>query len=107
MTGQHVTDAVQENLEDGKMLKQLNATVINFIPKVTKPENIGQVRPISCCNILYKCISKIQCKRLKTKLPLLVNISKGAFGQSRSLLYNVLMCHDNLRHYNRKHLLDI
>lgn len=35
-------------------------------------------------------------------LPTLVNLSQAVFVQGRSLIQNILMCHDMMRHYNRK-----
>ncbi|XP_060200517.1 uncharacterized protein LOC132628768 [Lycium barbarum] len=84
------------------MLKQLNATMISIIPKVAKPEFASQYRPISCCNVLYKCIFKMLCVRLTVILPSIVRDTQATFVKGRSLVHNVLMCHDILRCYNRK-----
>ncbi|WMV19961.1 hypothetical protein MTR67_013346 [Solanum verrucosum] len=53
IVGEGINDAVLEFFQNGKLLKQVNETNIELIPKVDVPE-----RPIACCNILYKCISK-------------------------------------------------
>lgn len=57
--GEEITDAVLELFNNGKLLKQLNATSIALIPKLSNPKYAIQFRPISCCNVLYKCISKL------------------------------------------------
>lgn len=44
---EEVTDAILEFKKNGKMLGQLNATVITLIPKIGKPQNASQFRPIS------------------------------------------------------------
>ncbi|XP_060180066.1 uncharacterized protein LOC132609887 [Lycium barbarum] len=102
VVGQDICEAVLEFMRNGKMLKQLNATLIYLIPKVSNPTNASQFRPISCCNVLYKYISKLLCTRLSTVLPYLVSDNQATFVKGRSLVHNVLMCHDLLRHYNRK-----
>ncbi|KAL0406576.1 UNVERIFIED_CONTAM: hypothetical protein Slati_3971500 [Sesamum latifolium] len=43
----------------GKLLKQVNATLLTLIPKVAAPSSVGDYRLISCCNVLYKIITKI------------------------------------------------
>lgn len=66
------------------------------------PENASQYRPISCCNVLYKCISKMICSRLKPTISYIVAENQSSFVQGRSMMHNVLICHDLLRHYNRR-----
>ncbi|XP_015168373.1 uncharacterized protein [Solanum tuberosum] len=53
IVGEDITDAVLEFFQNGKLLKKVNETNIELIPKVDVLE-----RPIACCNILDKCISK-------------------------------------------------
>lgn len=81
---------------------EINATVIAVIPKVQNPVLASQFRPISCCNVIYKVISKVLCNRLKKVLPYLINQTQAAFVEGRSLVHNVLICHDIMRHYKRK-----
>ncbi|XP_019258197.1 PREDICTED: uncharacterized protein LOC109236469 [Nicotiana attenuata] len=42
------------------------------------------------------------CKRLKRAVSILVAENQAAFVEGRSLIHNILICHDLLRHYNRK-----
>lgn len=83
-------------------MKQINTTVVSHIPKVSRPMYASQYRPISCCNVLYKCIFKLLCNIMAKVLPELASDNQVAFVKERSLVHNVLMCHDNLRHYNRQ-----
>ncbi|XP_074313875.1 uncharacterized protein LOC141649075 [Silene latifolia] len=59
ITGESVTKAVKDFFTSGKLLKQVNATLITLIPKVELPQDVTQFRPIACCNSIYKCISKV------------------------------------------------
>lgn len=59
IVGTDITDAILEFFRNGKLLRQLNTTDIALIPKVTAPESANQLRPISCCNVIYKCISEV------------------------------------------------
>ena len=47
-------------------------------------------RPISCCNTIYKCISKIIAARIKGCLPDIISPAQTAFVQGRSIADNIL-----------------
>ena len=40
-------------------LKKLNHTSLTLVPKGPNPSKMNDFRPISCCNLVYKCISSI------------------------------------------------
>ncbi|KAL0444940.1 UNVERIFIED_CONTAM: Retrovirus-related Pol polyprotein from type-2 retrotransposable element R2DM, partial [Sesamum latifolium] len=54
-----------------RLLKQVNSTLISLIPKVNNPTVVGEFRPISCCNVLYKIITKILVQRMRGILDML------------------------------------
>lgn len=49
----------------GHLPNGINATTIALIPKTENPSSMSDFRPISCCNTIYKCISKIHANHLK------------------------------------------
>lgn len=102
IVGKDITENVQEFFQNGKSLRQLNSTNVALTPKVDSPELASQYMPISCCNVVYKCISKMICSRLKESIRHIVANYQAAFVQGRSMLQNILIRHDLLRHYNKK-----
>ena len=73
ITGPSVIAAVREFFTSGEILRETNATLIALIPKVPNPSSMGEFRPISCCNTIYKCISKIIAKRIQSTLSYLID----------------------------------
>ncbi|GJU91234.1 sodium/hydrogen exchanger 6 [Tanacetum coccineum] len=76
VVGGDITYDVQDFFFNSKLLKELNHTIISLIPKVTTHARINDYRPISCCNVLYKCISKIIANRVKEGLGDIVSINQ-------------------------------
>lgn len=99
--GPIVCKAIKEFFRTGKLHPSWNETNLVLIPKTINPNTANEFRPIACCNVLYKCISKILSERLKMVLPDLVNQCQGAFVRGRELLYNVLVCQEIARGYTR------
>ena len=97
-----ICEAIQEFFATKRMCKQWNSTRLILIPKVQSLSTPTEFRPISCCNMVYKGISKLLCTRLKEVLPSLVANNQGAFMRGRELLYNVLLCQEIARGYTRK-----
>jgi len=94
---------MKEFFSKGFLPKFFGHTNLILLPKTANPQKAQDFRPISCCNVLYKCITKLLCNRLKEVLPSLIDAGQGAFVKGRELLFNVLLCQDLASGYNRQH----
>ncbi|GJW86078.1 putative ribonuclease H-like domain-containing protein [Tanacetum coccineum] len=64
MVGQDDCNAIRDFFANGKLLKEINHTFLALILKVTTPLKVNDYCLISCCNVIYKCISKILTNRI-------------------------------------------
>ncbi|GJW05389.1 RNA-directed DNA polymerase, eukaryota, reverse transcriptase zinc-binding domain protein [Tanacetum coccineum] len=102
VTGNDVCKAVREFFMANKMLGEVNATLITLVPKVQHPNKVSEYSPIACCNVMYKCISKIITNRITGCLDKLVSINQSAFVPGRLIQDNLLITQELLKGYNRK-----
>ncbi|KAL0889621.1 hypothetical protein Bca101_013604 [Brassica carinata] len=100
--GRDMIDAVAEFFSSGYLLQQWNSTIISLVPKKTNASRITDFRPISCCNSVYKVISKLLSNRLKTVLPQIISNAQSAFIPGRLLVENVLLATELVQGYNWK-----
>ncbi|GJT01984.1 RNA-directed DNA polymerase, eukaryota, reverse transcriptase zinc-binding domain protein [Tanacetum coccineum] len=59
-------------------------------------------RPIACCNVIFKCISKILTERMKKCLKKLVGQNQSAFIPNRKIQDNILISQELLKGYEKK-----
>ncbi|XP_074271485.1 uncharacterized protein LOC141595419 [Silene latifolia] len=83
--------AIQSFFRIGHMSKQANSTVITLIPKKAISSSVMDYRPISCCTVFYKTVSKILANRLQSILPLIIGEEQAAFVKGRSIFENILL----------------
>lgn len=68
IAGKDLVESIQSFFRTSKLLKEVNATIITLVHKKVNPSLMRDFRPISCCNVLYKCTMKIL-EIIRTKLP--------------------------------------
>ncbi|XP_021735024.1 uncharacterized protein LOC110701708 [Chenopodium quinoa] len=72
-------------------LKEINRTCVVLIPKCNDPKYMKDFRPISCCNVLYKIISKTLANRLKPFLDDIISVNQSAFIPGRLITDNAMV----------------
>ncbi|GJV12664.1 hypothetical protein Tco_1354205 [Tanacetum coccineum] len=98
--GQDIYNAVREFFRNGTMLKEINHTIIALLPKVKTPTRVTDFRPISCCNVLFKCISKLIANRIKHCLKSIISANQSAFVPGRSITDNILLTQELMHNYH-------
>lgn len=100
--GQDFLSAVRGFFSSSKLLKGVNSTCFTLVPKVPNPSSVTEFRPISCCYVVYKCITKVLPNRLKAILPEFISLNQSAFIPGRSTGDNILLGHELFKGYQRK-----
>ncbi|XP_021985819.1 uncharacterized protein LOC110882016 [Helianthus annuus] len=101
IVGDDVSRAIIDFFDTGNLLRELNHTLIVLVPKVPSPSTVTDFRPIACCNVLYKCISKIVADRVKGALNDIVSINQSAFVPGRKISDNILLTQELMHNYHR------
>lgn len=89
IVGHETTSAIENFFRSGQLLGKANATVVALVPKIPNPSKVGDFRPISCCNTIYKCIARILAKILQNALPLLIDPVQSGFVKGRRIADNI------------------
>ncbi|GKB13045.1 hypothetical protein Tco_0846968 [Tanacetum coccineum] len=100
VVGQEVCNAVRDFFVNGKLLKEINHTFLALIPKTTTPLKVNDYRPISCCNVIYKCISKILTNRIIEGIKEAVSENQSAFVSGRRISDNILITQELMHNYH-------
>lgn len=94
--------AAHEFFKNGKLLKQFNHAAIALIPKTKHDPQAKDFRPISCCNVFYKTITKIIANKLASVIPSIIDSAQNAFIEDRLMSDNIMLAQQLIRKYGRK-----
>lgn len=93
---------VHEFFRNGRLLKQFNHAAIALIPKSKHALETKDFRPISCCNVFYKTITKIIANKLAAVIPNIIDSAQGAFLEERLMSDNIMLTQHLIKRYDRK-----
>lgn len=100
LVGEELCSMILTFLHGGNMPADLNHTFVVLIPKVRKPVDMKDLRPISLYNVSYKLISKVLANWLKSILPSIIDENQSAFVSGRLITDNILLSSENFDFMN-------
>ena len=100
VVGEGFCDVVLHFFETNYFPQGVNTIAITLIPKRNGADRLEDFSPISCCSVIYKCISRILADRLRVWLPSFVSGNQPAFIPGRSIIDNILLCQELVGAYH-------
>jgi len=81
----------------------INRTYVILLPKEANATSVKNFRPIACCSVIYKIISKILTSRMQGDLNNVVSENHSPFVKGiRVIFYNIIFRHELVKSYSRK-----
>ena len=100
VVGTDVCKAIRYFFKHKKLVRQLNHTFLTLVPKSTTASSLNDFRPIACCNLIYKLITKILANRLQMVINDLISLNQSAFLKGRQISDCSLLAHELIRDFN-------
>lgn len=101
--GGEVCLAIKYIFQTKRIKGRTNATHLYIIPKPHNPISVIDVRPMACCNVVYKAIVRLVVGRLKDVLHQMVSPTQTTFLPGRNIQDSLMLAHELARGYRRKH----
>ncbi|KAJ6980751.1 hypothetical protein NC653_024183 [Populus alba x Populus x berolinensis] len=92
--------AIKYFFSNNSLPRCVNATRVALVPKQEQLVCLNDFRPISCCNVLYKCIAKLLVIRLKAALVDVIGPSQSAFIPGRNISDAILLTQELMHNYH-------
>lgn len=84
----------------------LSTAMITLVLKVSNPSTVKEYRPIACCSVLYKIISKVLATRLQKVISHVTSEAQIGFILRRKIIDNIILAHELVKGYTRKNISD-
>ncbi|XP_060959451.1 uncharacterized protein LOC133030657 [Cannabis sativa] len=102
IVGTDVVKFVRDFFDSGQFPDSINDTHIVLIPKKKNPSQMGDLRPISLCNVIYKVASKVVANRMKNVLNFAISETQSAFIAGRLISDNIMVAFEVMHYLKRK-----
>ncbi|XP_060963958.1 uncharacterized protein LOC115723947 [Cannabis sativa] len=102
IVGTDVVKFVRDFFDSGQFPDSINDTHIVLIPKKKNPSQMGDLRPISLCNVIYKVASKVVANRMKNVLNFAISETQSAFVAGRLISDNIMVAFEVMHYLKRK-----
>lgn len=102
IVGEDFLEAIKGFFQMNSMPKCVNATTLVLIPKVENPSSMEDYRLISCCNVIYKTISKVLANRLRRALEHIIGNFQSDFIPGRNIVDAILLSQELMHNYHLK-----
>lgn len=73
-----------------------------MVPKIKRQPTAADFKPISCCNVVYKTISRIIANKIAKVLPQIIDKAQVTFLEDRCMVDNMFLAQQLVRIYGRK-----
>ncbi|XP_017228236.1 uncharacterized protein LOC108203686 [Daucus carota subsp. sativus] len=98
--GDDIIKAVNYFFHELHLPNIVNSAALALIPKIPNASSMNLFRPISCCNVLYKAITKMLTHRMKNIMSDLISPNQVAFVKGRKIGDHVLLAQALCKDYH-------
>lgn len=102
IVGKDVVEYVRNFFDSCEVMEGMNDTNLVLISKNSNPSQMGELRPISLCNVLYKIGSKVLANRMKSVLNSVISENQSAFIPGRLISDNIMISFEAMHYLKRK-----
>lgn len=97
-----LTRMVSKAFQTGSFPNVLNHSYISLIPKVSSPETVKQLRPISLSNVVYKLVTKVLVQKIRPFLSDMISPFQSSFVPKRNPADNIILVQEVVAKMRKK-----